>query len=252
MKKLSILLFFLSFSSLVGAQYCPPNAICITESLWRTGNHIVIADEREDQRVELWLNDDSGNISIEFIGAQNGSLKVLEGRVLIVKGIQADELYMIDVLDGAALGSSLVMNLLQVAVPGGPQSLNQPVTVNIDEKIKSIMAGTPSASINIAPPWQLTGLVTLENSSKDRQTVNFRFKLATIQGEKVVTGTWEQLFPAPQLDNAMALTDWKVYNLGPRNFRDGTSNVFDYGTTAASHTAQTLGELRQNISAQQK
>lgn len=250
MKKLLPLIFFLWTT--VWAQSCPPQALCASNSLWNNPNHLTIDFQVDEPQVHLaleaWFHDEK-NISIEMSGEQGGRLKLINGKLLLTQGIDFDENHMIDALDGVALNTALVMNLLQAAYEKGPAQLKEPVTAEVKDQNRSLIAGTRSASANIPPPWQLSAEIQPEPAA-DHPAFRYRLLLHINNRQMRISGLWEQRSTPPVLDADMPLQGWQVYTLGPRTFRDGSSTIYDYGTTLLDTPAKTLSELIQSQQAQ--
>lgn len=238
-------LFFIFFSFVQTTYAQCDQAIQAENSIWATGNYFIINMEGpslDKQKITLFVHN-LNNISIELEGLDTGNLKLLENKVLITQGIDSTDEYMIDKLDMVSLNTQFIISLLEVAVPEGPQ-LKTTKQIDIKEKDKGFAVGTMSASMDIPPPWELTGTVTpLENGA-----IGFDFKLHALSKNILIKGSWGKLSPAPPIDDNMSLDGWNMYTLRPRTFQEGKSTIFDYGTTKVPFTAKTLGELRQSLS----
>lgn len=171
---------------------------------------------------------------------------MLDGKILITQGINTPDQFMIDRLDTVSLFTKLAIDLLDIAVPEGLQ-LKTTKQINIAEKDRTLMVSTLSASMKPPTPWKLTGTVAPLNNN----TIDFDFKLHSQRQHISIKGSWEKRTPVPAMDDSMPLTGWKVYTLGVIEFKEGNETIMDYGTTAVTLTARTLGELRENLSKNQ-
>ena len=91
---------------------------------------------------------------------QKGTIKLVEGRAMLTRGLSLKKGYEIDALDGPILTYQILVSLLSQAIPDGPDKLAGNKSINIKEKKKGIRIATMSASGYFSPPWALTGSVS--------------------------------------------------------------------------------------------
>jgi hypothetical protein len=93
-----------------------------------------------------------------------GTLAMVAGRVLITNGLELEQGYEIDAVDGPFLYTILTAQLLGRAFPNGPDMLKGTRRVNVTELRDGIRIGTPSASADFAAPWTVVGTASKEKS----------------------------------------------------------------------------------------
>ncbi len=229
--------------------------ICLAWPHWAAANVVSLtitnANEGRSSRSTL-IVDDPINLTLVvdrvFRGQpEHGTIKVVEGRVMLTRGLTLEKGYEIDALDGPILYHQLAIILLAHSIISGPDQLNGTQSINIDERKRTLRAATMSASINIPPPWKLKGLV----SRKSLDTIDFSLQLA-FEGNGATStmsfdGSWQKLDIAPQTDPSMLLADWRLYPLGVvvTNLNDNSGENSAGGATPTSPT--TIGELRESI-----
>lgn len=150
---LTQLLFIMLLSMHTAYAQTPTHTMQAEKSTWAKGNYLTINTSwslSDKLNMTIALHNQN-NSSVEFEGVQTGSLKLLNGQVIITKGINNTDQFMIDTLDSAALFSQLAISLLEIAAPEGPE-LKTAKQVNLKEKDRVIVGGTMSARMDIPPP----------------------------------------------------------------------------------------------------
>jgi hypothetical protein len=229
--------------------------ICAAGSPWYAANHVKLAVSQPSTaditRFTLTVPDplnlvlDLDNV---FEGKpQKGTIKLVEGRAMLTRGLTLERGYEIDALDGPILSYQILVSLLSQAVPNGPDKFTGAKSINIKEKKKGIRVATMSASGYFSPPWGLIGSV----SRKDKETVDFSLQFTYTHNKTsavlLLDGTWKQLQQAPQIDPSMSLSGWKLHLLGPVVIKQEGGTIFDYGAQSKPTPLGTLGELRKSI-----
>lgn len=188
-----------------------------------------------DLRIDLNGSDDGGS--------QTGSLIVVAGDTLLVRGLSASPGNEIDLLDDPVLLIRLVTAALEHVVPEGPGGVRGTMHLDEVERSRPLVAFTASANVRIPAPWRLTGTV-----SKDADNT-IAFDLRLISGastSRSVSGTLASTDASP-LDEGMSLVGWTPFSLGVRAVKSDRGTLLDYGTTPKKTQAATLGVLRKEI-----
>ena len=253
----TIFLCVLSFPTLADCGPKDPD-ICAAGSPWYAANFVklsVIQPKVTDiTRFTLTIPDplnlviDQDNV---FQGkAQKGTIKLVEGRAMLTRGLSLENGYEIDALDGPILTYQILISLLSQAVKNGPDKLAGTKNINISEKERGIRIATMSASGYFPPPWALTGSI----SRMDKEAVDFSLRFTYPQDKAsavlLFDGVWKKLQQAPEIDSAMSLSDWKLHLLGPVEIKQEGSTILDYAAQSKPTPLGTLGELRKSILAE--
>jgi hypothetical protein len=171
-----------------------------------------------------------------------GELVVVEGRLLLSKGLELPPGAEIDALDGPVIMLKLVLELLEHALAAGPEAIEHETPVDVHGS-EGVRIATQSAGGEWPAPWHLQGRV-------DRSGSVIRFDLTFTSGlgsdaesRLELGGQWERVDPAPQLDEDMPLAGWRIHALGPRE----RGSVLDYGTRPLDIEAPSLAALRASL-----
>jgi hypothetical protein len=204
---------------------------------WQTGNRIALhasdGTSTGDWQFELGEHDDLRLI------LDSGELVVVDGRLLLSKGLELPPGAEIDALDGPVLMLKLVLALLERAHPAGPQAVEHEAPIEIQAS-ESLRIATQSAAGEWPAPWHLQGSVGRRDSAI-RFDLTFTSGVASDAESRVeFGGQWQRVDPPPRLDEAMPLAGWQIHALGPRQ-RDA---LLDYGTTPFEGDVTTLADLR--------
>lgn len=178
-------------------------------------------------------------------GTLSGTIMVIEGRVMLVRGLLLPRGYEIDALDSRVLMLHLAFELLGRAFPRGPDSVSSNANVRISESRTPIPVRTVSARGEFRAPWSLKGTASREAPERVAFDLEFTFPDEGSPTEQVMnlSGTWQLDRLGLALNDAMTLDGWQSYLLG--GVRNG--NILDYDAVV-SERYTTLRELRRAIS----
>jgi hypothetical protein len=90
--------------------------------------------------------------------------------------------------------------------------------------------------------------VSRESAERIAYTLDLSYSAGDQEARLGITGSWEQKATRPELDPEMKLGEWKSYLIGPIERQYEGSTIYDFGAQPTKFTAQTLGELRLEIS----
>lgn len=235
------------------------NKECDDVSAWARFTAIYLAVTSPGQKgVQKWHAefDHSTNdfrINVDSAGgkeASHGSIGMIEGRTMIVRGLKLERGYEIDAVDGPILSMRLMLALLNRAIPGGPGALKAEQKIDVSEPKVGIQFATPSAEGHIAAPWRVVGTASWSNA----ETINYELHLtggtrdplghAGKPVDMVFTGQLA-MRKGPVFRETMPLAGWQVYGIGPKITKHAESTILDYGANKASGTSEgTIADVR--------
>lgn len=180
---------------------------------------------------------------------QAGTMIVVSGRVLAVRGLDLRAGYEIDALDAPVLSLRIVTAALGQVFPAGPDSIAASLQIDHRETQAPLQAASPSASAGIPPPWTLKGHV----ERRPKGTVDFDLELAggaSGPDRPFVmhySGSLATSSSQPVIVDSMSLQGWKIYSLGPRSVKQGGSTILDYGASKDARSHKTVADVRAAI-----
>jgi len=181
-------------------------------------------------------------------GRMKGSIMLVGGEAIAAKGFTPEPGFEVDPLDVAIVNLKILTQLLDAAVPGGPAALKGRQVVDKREEKSAIEAFTPSASARFNVPWTLKGGV----ERVDANTIAFRLDLDVPGGDKpgerarwTFSGTASGTQKGRVLDDAMSLSGWTAYRLGPtKSAKPQSHTTLRFGATKLPGPFATLKDLR--------
>lgn len=252
-------LFLVALSFLAWAACGPKDGdICAAGSPWYAANlvKLTVTQPNVPDLTRLTLTvPDPRNLVLDldnvFQGTpQKGTIKLVEGRAMLTRGLSLERGYEIDALDGPVLTYQMLVSLLSQSIPDGPDKFVGARNINIKETSRGIRIATMSASGYFSPPWALTGSV----SRRDEETVDFSLRFTYTHNDASSAlwfdGTWKKLRQAPQIDSSMSLSGWQLHLLGPVEIKQEGGIILDYAAQSKPTPLGTLGELRESIIAE--
>jgi len=163
---------------------------------------------------------------------QNSEIMLINGQRqwMLVKNLPLEKGSEIDALDAPVLSLKLVLELLRVAAPAGPNGLNEKATFNVHEQTRSISVNTASANGGLEAPWALQG--TIEPTT----TGQMLFELAAKHNATMhLSGTWQKdAIPASHRVTSRPRTQ-VVFSIGPMK------------TTGSKITSSVLGKFEGSV-----
>lgn len=247
-----------------GEQEChkESSVLCPTNTNWDKKGKFTLSiwlEESDKNRVTFtfWFND-RNEIKI---ATPEGDIIMLSGKVMLTKGLKLQPGYEIDAADGPVLFYKLAMTLLARAYPNGPEDIVNSRKIHISEQTIAISLTIGSAYLNIAAPWEATA----QASRNEKNAVLYKIAFGSVDTSgtlqtRHLSGSWEDDRSGLILDDAMDITQWQTYIVGPqlhrpesnRQKQDGSRvlGIFDYGASPKEFNAKTIGELRSFIKQQ--
>jgi hypothetical protein len=185
---------------------------------------------------------------------RSGSILLVGGRVMAIKGNVAEAGYEIDALDAVVLEQKLVLILLGAALPDGTKGIQGIRKIVHSDATVGIQFATPSAEGFIAPPWRVTGTVNVISSDEVDYT------LSLTSGSKATSKQEGAYFASnlsghlsktanAKLEDTMSLKDWNILGLGVQTKKSDTGSIYDYSAAASEDIYRTIADVRKKIAA---
>jgi len=212
-----------------------------------------IGSEPMEYRIEMFSGGDARIAIVDAAepAARRPTIMLVAGQVMLTKNMELEEGYEIDALDGSVLMLQLALTLLAHSVEGGPDAVpSEGIDVQHDEQEEPIALSTTSAGGEFPAPWRLSGTVSRESAERITYTLDLSYTAGNREARLGMTGSWEKKATRPELDPEMKLAEWRSYLIGPIERQHEGSTIYDFGAQPKEFTAQTLGELRLEISQQ--
>jgi len=234
--------------------------LCARGSAWINTKNLVLEVSSKDIGVsasydtKIYENHDMKIIlkdSSLTKGDSPGEAILVGGRALLIKNIEIEENYAIDVLDGAALFQQLAFTILELSSENGPVNTSLPFHKEISEPKYPVKATTQSASAYFHPPWNSVVDLKQKDDGVISFNINFNFVLeggkeTSMQMEGYLSNFSETNNNQNIPDN-FNISEWNQYNIGPYTKKMGTGSIYDFGTTFIESRYATLEELRKYI-----
>lgn len=230
------------------AEPCPDEPggemACVGKSPWYEANRLELHFESAGDEADWLFELASGSeyrITLEerFGEAKaSGVIMVLDGRVMLTRGLELEPENATGSLDAAALVQQLTLKLLQHAYPGGPDQVLGVEAFRVRREHLYITAATSRASTEFAPPWMATGQV--DNGNFDWVDFELEFEAPDVDYRAVFAGRWEELPEPVVFPDTMVIEDWQIWPLAPQP----DPAYLKPGWTARDMRIITLGDLR--------
>lgn len=172
------------------------------------------------------------------------------GQVMLIQNMELEEGYEIDAMDGPVLMLQLALTLLEKGIANGPASLPAQGSVEVQkaEPAEPIGVSTTSAGGQFPAPWRLSGTANREPGDRIAYSLDFWYTSGAEEIRVEIDGHWQRTEPRPELDPTMALSAWESFQIGPIERATPGGTIYDYGAQPKKFEAQSLGELRVEIS----
>ena len=244
-----VLLLNVSSSRADDCRHRKTGDICGAGSPWSnfTRFRLQLRDEGHSTTTVMTMHgSDDFSIDIEDVSGTRGTIIVVGGRAMLMKGVPHEVGYEIDALDGPVLMQQLVTTLLDQAFPNGPTSVGDSVPIKLAQKERAIRIATLSAGGRLEAPWTLTGTARRADN-RIEYDLQFAFTADKSTESLGFTGFWEKASATPSLDDHMPLDSWTVHWLSPMTSTSEQGTVLDYGAKPVSEHWADLAALRKYI-----
>jgi hypothetical protein len=195
--------------------------------------------------------EDAGDVVIDLDtpgpkGRTKGTMMLVGGQAIAVKGFTPEPGFELDTLDAAILNLKILTSLLDAALPGGPSALKGKQVLTARDEKMPVVASTPTATARFNAPWALQGSV----ERVDAGNISFQLELDVPGGDKpadrarwTLSGTAGGSLKGRVLDNKTGLAGWTAYTIGPASDARKSHATLKFGTTKLESFA-TLEDLR--------
>ena len=248
---LAVALPVLALPGLALADPCPDipgtEEECTGESPWYMANrlrlHLESGEDKADWLFEIAAAGEYRITLNQHIAGENqaGTLIVLEGGVMITRGLELEPGHEADSLDAAALVQQLTLKLLQHAYPGGRAQVLGVEDFRVRREHLYIDAATSRAQAEFAPPWMVTGQI--DNGNFDWVDFELDFEVPDVDYRALITGRWEVLPDPVEFRDSMIIEDWQVWPLAGQP----DPAPLKPGWIARDMRIVTLGDLRRIV-----
>lgn len=182
---------------------------------------------------------------------QKGTILMVEGAIMVSKGLQFSPGREIDALDEPMLYMILAGKTLSRVLPAGPESIVGKKPFQHEDRKTGIQFATPSAQGFIPPPWSASGFVQKNaDGSVDFDLVvkwhGADQKQADSPTAMVLSGQLKRDADF-RIDSSMSLAGWKVFGVGPIVEKAADGTRYDYGATPLVAKPATIADIRNAI-----
>jgi hypothetical protein len=185
-----------------------------------------------DSRIRLETVEAGKSVHVEMY--------VIGNRVWLVRGVEPTEGYEIDTLNEPVATMQLVLNLLALAAPDGPASIDAPRDVHREGKLEPIRVQSVSTVVVYPAPWSIEGGLAPAPASRIAYRLDFRRGEEKTAQSLHVEGAWDGSAPRA-LPGETALGGFKAYEL--EIHRTAAGAVVDSGARKLPAFA-TVSEVR--------
>jgi hypothetical protein len=183
-----------------------------------------------------------------------GTILMVGGLVMAVRGEVVKPGLELSLLDGAALSQQLVYRLLSTAIPAGPQAIAHTQKVRYASDSLPILLSTPSAEAVVSAPWSVTGTV------KQLTGGTIEYDLSVHSGGGSAGGAISAYNPhlagrlsrtaSARLDDSISLAGWKTYDVASRVDAGNGASMAVAGIHTSARPYRTVAEVRKELNAE--
>lgn len=242
-----LLLLALALPAPAMADPCPDipggEEACLAGSPWYMANRLAIHFESVDGEAD-WLFEIASGSEYRITLAENfgdnpasGTI-LMQGGVMITRGLELEPGSETGSLDAAALVQQLTLQLLQHVYPRGRDQVLGVEDFRVRREHLYLAAANSRAATEFAPPWMVTGAV--DNGNFDWVDFDLDFEAPDVDYRARFSGRWEELPDPIEFRDTMIIEDWQVWPLVPQP----DPPPFKRGATARDMRIVTLGDLR--------
>ncbi|HTQ80060.1 MAG TPA: hypothetical protein VMM92_08690 [Thermoanaerobaculia bacterium] len=245
-----------------------PAAPEIPASPWAVGNHISLTvTEPGASATYTFENAANGDFRVDETSEARGvrgagSILMIAGRGMAVRGLSLTEGAEVDAVDRPVLSLQLLKALLEKALPAGPPAVRGTVPVEVREALEPLAFETPTTQGEFRPPWRAQG--TVRREAEERLAFDLTFRAPRPAGasprrpgnppgnpevEYRLKGVWLLSALPPSLPDDLPLAGWALYQVGPIRHTIGNSEIFGYGAERLTADYLTVGAFRQAVAA---
>ena len=237
-----------------GAQNAAPAA------LWYAAGHVALTvTDAPRGLAAAWQFDRADNGDVRIVKDEQRGAARLSGTLLSICGDQAllfrdivpAPLAELQELDEPVLHLQMALRLLARALPQGPSALGEQMDIDVDDdQNKLLLRKGPRARLEFNAPWRVRGGVARGEAGDIRFALDFTYGSGGAKNGRAgvkLAGLWRQQSGLRALDDAFALTGWRVHRVDTVAEVTGGNTVLENVAMARPLQFATLGELRRRI-----
>lgn len=248
------------FAVLASVALCAGAQNAAPASLWYAAGHVALTVVDASRGLTAaWQFDRADNDDVRIVKDERRGATTVKGTLLSVCGDQA--LVLQDIvparlaelreLDEPVLHLQLVLRLLARALPQGPVAMEGEMSVDTgDEQARLLVRKGNRARMEFAAPWRVRGSANRDGAGAVRFDLEFvHGKGDGKSGPSVLklAGLWQEQSGLRGLDDAFALTGWRVYRVDTVAEVTGGNTVLENVAMTRPLQFASLGELRRRI-----
>jgi hypothetical protein len=179
-----------------------------------------------------------------------GEMMLIEGKLLLARGMVFTAGNELDIFDDAMLTQQLVFNLLEVAFPQGPASIQDTLVIAVDERDREIRTETTNTTRVYFTPWNARAQVTRTNPDSLDYFITFDAPPSGPGGRRTrleLEGKWSNMPGTAGLPDDYRLDTWQAYRLRLGTRPSGGITMAVWVATPDSRRYRTLGEARASV-----
>jgi len=182
-------------------------------------------------------------------GRTKGSLLLVGGQAIAVRGFEPEKGFEIDPLDVAVVYLKTLARLLDATMPQGPGSVKATHAVRFHDDRMPLLVTTSTSSAHFRAPWSVKGTVR----RVDTTTVAFDLEVEAAGATKDAprarwsfAGTAAGTVTGRKLDEATSLAGWSAWRIGGEP-KKGTHTSLKFAATKLDGPFATVRDLRARL-----
>jgi hypothetical protein len=230
------------------ADWFDLNAIALKVSYPGTPGYALWRSRFDSESRDFRLDAEMSNGKV----TRTGTILMVNGLVMAVRGQAVNPGHELDLLDGAALSQQLVYRLLNEALPQGPGALKGVRKVDYASESTDLHLATPSSEGIVSAPWRVTGTVKRLAGN----AVEYDLKLTSGGASNIadnantynphVSGRLSKL-AAAKLDDSTSLKGWKTYSVGAELASNDEAAPGADRIHSSSETYRSIADVRRKL-----
>ena len=260
-RTLETVLVAISFAlaaTFAAAQSQPPRADSEqATSEWAKGNRVLLGVTQERLGFSAqWRFQRSANgdilLDLEETRAgqpRAGALLLVANGALLARDVPLERGRELDSFNGPLMMLQLVLRLLELAAPAGPESIRREIAIDATEPQRAVKVSAMGADGEFLAPWSVKGRIGPGAEGQIRFELEFVSANRDPRGAPYATsiaGLWQNAAPPLQLPDTMPLRGWRGFRIKPVVTARGSANSVGLGTSAAM-AFPNLGEVRRRV-----
>jgi len=227
---------------------------------WVSGNRFMVrgTSPRNDKQVE-WHYEFAANRDLKIDirvdtsrTQQAGALLLIDNNnTMLTRDLPLPKGQEHDAFGVPVLALQLVVDLLDRAIPGGPEALEDSREVNIADSLTPLAIAAGNIKGMVPAPWALAGTVTRDSGSRVEfdLTLSFNPMLEGANSAQMhFSGYWDKRPNAPVLPDSTKIEGWAVHLISHYSDANAGRTLSGLRTTRVANHFATLGAIRRHFS----